>query len=68
MSDKTYLVRMKLPHSSLQHVIATKAEIRGDHLVFVDAKGQLAALFLMEIVQSWKETGCPVARSSPPLC
>jgi hypothetical protein len=38
-------------------VIATTVEIRGDHLVFFDAKGQLSALFLMEIVQSWNETG-----------
>lgn len=53
MADKTYLVCLKPPSLALQHVAASRFEIRGEHLVFVDSKGGLAALFLMELVQSW---------------
>jgi hypothetical protein len=38
-------------------VCAVRAQIDGQHLAFLDAKGRLAALFLMEIVESWHETG-----------
>jgi len=40
---------------SRQPVIADRAEIQGDHLVFFNSKGELAALFLMEVVESWTE-------------
>ena len=36
-------------------MIADRAEIQGDHLVFFNSKGELAALFLMEVVESWTE-------------
>jgi hypothetical protein len=55
MADKTYLVRFKPPEISTQPVVAERAEIHGEHLVFLNSKGQLAALFLMEIVESWSE-------------
>jgi hypothetical protein len=41
------------PGLALQHVDASRFEIHGEHLVFVDSEGKLAALFLMELVQSW---------------
>jgi hypothetical protein len=34
-------------------VTAVLAEILGEHLVFLNSDGKLAALFLMEIVESW---------------
>jgi hypothetical protein len=50
-----YLVRIKPPSGALQHVTAVRAEIHGEHLVFLNSEGKLAALFLMEIVESWNE-------------
>jgi hypothetical protein len=34
-------------------VLAVTTEIHGDHLVFLNSEGKLAALFLMEMVESW---------------
>ena len=53
MAEKTYLVRLKPPSLALQQVVAAKAEIQEDHLVFINSDGKLAALFLMEIVEGW---------------
>jgi hypothetical protein len=53
MPDQTYLVTMRPPSCVIQHVFAATAEVRGSHLVFVDAKGNFAALFLLELVESW---------------
>jgi hypothetical protein len=53
MADKTYLVALRPPSQAVQHVIAATFEVRGKHLVFLNSEGQLAALFLMEIVQGW---------------
>jgi hypothetical protein len=39
-----------------QLVIASSAEIHGEHLAFLKADGRLAALFVLEIVKSWAET------------
>jgi hypothetical protein len=36
-------------------VIAASAEIHGEHLIFLRSNGSLAALFLLEIVESWSE-------------
>jgi hypothetical protein len=36
-------------------VHAERAQINGEHLVFLNSKGELAALFLMEIVEDWSE-------------
>jgi hypothetical protein len=55
MADQTYLVKLKPPGRGVQHVIAAIVEIHGDHLAFLDAKRKLAALFLLEIVESWNE-------------
>jgi hypothetical protein len=53
MVDQTYLVTFKQPDAMAESVIAATAEIQGAHLIFLDAKGKLAALFLLELVQSW---------------
>jgi hypothetical protein len=53
MMDQTYLVALKLPSRAVQHVIAASLKIQGEHLIFFNAEGELALLFLLEIVQSW---------------
>jgi hypothetical protein len=53
MVDQTYFVTMRPPSHAIQQVFAATAEVRGSHLVFVDAKGNLAALFLLDMVESW---------------
>lgn len=53
MPDKTHLVRMRAPSGALQHVRAATIECHGEHLVFLNSDGKLAALFLMEMVESW---------------
>ena len=53
MVDRTYVVTLRPPSRAIQQVFAARAEVRGSHLVFVDAKGHLAALFLLELVESW---------------
>jgi hypothetical protein len=55
MPTKTYLV--KLRSMAVQQVRATKVEIYSEHLVFTNAHGGLAALFLLEVVESWEEVG-----------
>jgi hypothetical protein len=53
MTDRTFLVRLKPPSEAIQRVAASRFEVHDEHLVFVDSDGNLAALFLMELVQSW---------------
>jgi hypothetical protein len=55
IGEKTYLVRFKNPAISMQPVIASRAEIQGDHIVMHDSEGRLVALFWMGIVESWSE-------------
>jgi hypothetical protein len=51
MVDHNYRVRLKA--QAVQHVIASTVQLHGDHLVFLNSKGQLTALFLKELVRSW---------------
>jgi hypothetical protein len=53
MAEQTYLVRIRPPSGAFQQVVAVTTEIHGDHLVFLNSEGKLAALFLMEMVESW---------------
>jgi hypothetical protein len=53
MVNKTYLVCLNPPSEAVQHVTASRFEIHHGHLLFVDSEGSLAALFLMELVESW---------------
>jgi hypothetical protein len=51
MIDHNY--RVRLTTQTVQHVIASTVQLHGDHLVFVNAKGQLTALFLKDLVRGW---------------
>ena len=56
MAEKAYIVKFKPPALGVVHtVIASTVEIHDEHLIFCNSKGELAALFLLEIVQSWNE-------------
>jgi hypothetical protein len=55
MRDKTYLVRFKESDLSPHMIIAASAQIHGEHLVYLRFDGSLAALFMLEIVESWSE-------------
>ncbi len=56
MTDKTYLVRLKPPQRDIYWVTAERADIQGEHLVFLNSKGKLLVLILLDIVESWIET------------
>jgi hypothetical protein len=65
MAERTFIVRFRPPALEPQLFTAERAEIQGDHLVLLTYTGTLAAMFLMEIVESWSEcerwttsTGC----------
>jgi hypothetical protein len=54
--EKTFLIRFKSStHLSPRPVLATRAEIQGEHLVLLNSEGKLAAMFLLEVVESWAE-------------
>jgi hypothetical protein len=53
-----------MPSQVTQHVFAATAEVRGNHLVFVDVKGSVAALFLRELVESWTEPPTKLSETS----
>jgi hypothetical protein len=55
MYDKIYMLRFKPPEIPFRSVVAATAAIHGDHLVLLNSKGQLAALFVLEKVESWNE-------------
>jgi hypothetical protein len=53
MADKRYLVTCKTPEIRTQSVVAASWEVHGECLVFLNSKGELAAMFLLEIVECW---------------
>jgi hypothetical protein len=53
MADQTYVVTLKPPSGATQHVVASVGGVRGDYLVFLVAKGRLAGVFLLDLVESW---------------
>jgi hypothetical protein len=55
MRDKAYLIRLKGSDLPFHVVIAASVEIHGEHLVFLRLDGCPAALFVLEIVESWSE-------------
>jgi hypothetical protein len=55
MSDKKYLIRFKARNLSPHLVIASSVEFHGDHLAFLKSDGTLAALIVLEVVESWSE-------------
>ncbi|MDT7815005.1 MAG: hypothetical protein QOH35_391 [Acidobacteriaceae bacterium] len=58
MADTTYLVRFKGADLPPELVIAETIDFHGEHLVFLRSDGSLAALFVLEIVESWCEVKC----------
>jgi hypothetical protein len=52
--NKTFLVRLR--SNAIQRVRAATFEIHGEQLVFLTAKGKLAAVFSLDVVESWNET------------
>jgi hypothetical protein len=56
MTNKTYLVRLKPRELGLHVAVAASAEIHGEHIVLLNSEGKLAALFLLEIVETCTET------------
>jgi hypothetical protein len=54
MLHQTYLVRLKPQSGAIQHVAASIVEVLGDHLVFLEAERRLAAVFLLDLVESWE--------------
>ena len=61
--DETYIVRLKPPQIGVQVVAASSAEIHGDHIALLNSNGQLVALLLLDIVESWT-----VVKPSSSLC
>jgi hypothetical protein len=55
MSDKEYLIRFKETDLAPVLVIAASVEFHGENIVFLKSDGTLAALFVLEIVESWSE-------------
>ena len=55
MVNKAYLVRFKEPDLPSKFVEAQRVEVHGEHLVFLRASGELAAMFLLDIVRDWSE-------------
>jgi hypothetical protein len=55
MTDKRYLIRLRLPSPAIHALIAASVVIQGDHLVFLNSKGELMFLILLEAVESWTE-------------
>jgi hypothetical protein len=53
--QKAFLIRFKRPELTAAPVFAARAEIRGEHVVFLTATNQLTALFRTEMVESWSE-------------
>jgi hypothetical protein len=55
MADTAYLVRLKRADLPPELVMAETIEVHGEHLAFLRADRSLAALFVLEIVESWYE-------------
>jgi hypothetical protein len=55
MTNTAYLVRFKGGDPPPELVIAETIEFHGEHLAFLRSDGRLAALFVLEIVESWSE-------------
>ena len=53
MAEKTYVIHFKPPETSIQRVRAATAEVVDGYLVLHNEEGELAALFLLEVVQAW---------------
>jgi hypothetical protein len=59
MSDKTWLIRFKQSDLITEFVTASTVEVRGEHLVFLQADGNLVALVVLESIESWSAVEFP---------
>jgi hypothetical protein len=55
MADTAYLVRFKGADPPPELLIAETIEFHEEHIVFLGSDGSLAALFVLEKVESWSE-------------
>jgi hypothetical protein len=53
MIDPIYLVRFKSQWLKTECVMAASLEIHGDPMALLTSKGELAALFVKDVVKSW---------------
>jgi hypothetical protein len=53
--DKAYLIRFKGTELPPDVVIAANIQVHEEHVVFLKSDGTLAALYVLEIVDSWSE-------------
>jgi hypothetical protein len=67
MPDKNYVLSFKRAELVPQIVRAENFEIHGEHLVFLGPGGELAALFLIEIVKDCSESTSARTRVSTPF-
>lgn len=65
MADKIYLIRFKPPTLGSVTVVAARAEFQGEHLVLLNSEGELAALFMLEVVESCFEAPGDTPAKSP---
>jgi hypothetical protein len=56
MADRRFFIRFKSTQSEIQLVIAERAEVHGEHLVFINSAGEMAAMFLLEVVENWSDS------------
>ena len=55
MVDTTFLIEFHVPNMCALSVIASRAEVRGEHLFLLNSDGQLAEAFMLKNVKSWSE-------------
>jgi len=55
MPERCFWIRFNASHSAPQLVRAAKVEIHGEHLVFLSSTGELAALYLLEVINDWHD-------------
>jgi hypothetical protein len=68
MAERMYIVKFKPPGlGTVQTVVAATVEVHDEHLIFCNSEGDLRALFLLEVVQSWNEVSATdMTDSGPP--
>jgi hypothetical protein len=55
MCDRTFVVKRKTGGADFFCISANRTEIHDEHLILLNSRGKLAALFLMQAVESWIE-------------
>jgi hypothetical protein len=55
MPDKRYILQLRIPYPGLHMFEAASFEIHSDQLAFLNSRGELLVLFLLESIESWNE-------------